>query len=913
MAALRSSTPFVIENVALLLHLLGTHAPVTAAEIRDAALSSATLLQHFHSAIFSPMEGQRFLSRYLCSLWMSGPMECDEKRLLKRMVPSGFLNYLSMPPLSRMEEEQLEALERDAAIEGNISDGYSKSQTVDESGDPSVPSASEAAAGAAGTNTARLRSRVALARETAKSITVQGGQQQQSRQQSNKSHPENFRIFFHVLTKDHALPDLIWNQTSRRELRIALESEMQYIRREADARGIDNIAWNHQQFSVEYPSLENEVKVGGTRGVYMRLWLQAGDSFIRTWEDPLRLFEQLFRRFLCESDRNPKVTVMCIRCLERLYAIHASKIGPFSDAMILVRSMASTRSIETQHRLLGLLATILGVSRAEDEDDEEAINIPDNAEQLLNSESIEQLCQFVAWGHTNGVQVGNLLTKVLKSSQMMITDGSNTGPAGDGGEDGEIEQKPTVKAPDASCPPVWFVARTGRIPPPPETVRGPFRVSELSKMMQDGDLSPYDLVTVTHVEDYDNEAESEETASKGGLKEAQIDTGKWKRVDQSKYTDVRGYLFCDITFLNLRVICTVVWQLRWQLCSDGSGTGIYSPSDVALLATRSLARLVDLHKSLDSQGVPYYPIPIAKRVLCGLSRDPTLSSDPSQSHASLHRDSYLSIISQALLCNDHRVVEHASEVLNKLMLHNEEAVAKFYLTGVFFFICCYTGSNFLPLARLLHATHLKQHFRSGFAAAANESELSMKDRSVLGHMLPEGLLWMLVNYGADKFTEVFVSNVNTPEVIWDFDMRKHLIEMIRQHLGDFPKRLWQHTTTKYEFCPMPGVSYKRLEKEIFCHNYYLNNLCDEKRFPDWPIAEPVEVFRACLEELKKQMSRDETEEEVALEDARKVLKLKTGDGSKELRKAYRSLARKYHPDKVSLSLQILTYLVGRFV
>ena len=169
-------------------------------------------------------------------------------------------------------------------------------------------------------------------------------------------------------------------------------------------------------------------------------------------------------------------------------------------------------------------------------------------------------------------------------------------------------------------------------------------------------------------------------------------------------------------------ITSPVWQLRWQLCTDGSGSGIYSPSDVALLAIRSLTRLVDLHKSLDSQGVPYYPIPIAKRVLCGLSRDPTVSSDPSQSQASLQRDSFLSILVQALLCNDHRVVTQAAEVLHKLMMHNEEAIAKFYLTGVFFFCCCYTGSNFKPLANLLHSTHLKQHFRSGFAAAANEDE-----------------------------------------------------------------------------------------------------------------------------------------------------------------------------------------------
>jgi hypothetical protein len=63
--------------------------------------------------------------------------------------------------------------------------------------------------------------------------------------------------------------------------------------------------------------------------------------------------------------------------------------------------MASTRSIETQHQLLGLLlATILGVQKEDDNDDGDdlRVTIPKNAKQLLNTESIEQLlCQFVAW------------------------------------------------------------------------------------------------------------------------------------------------------------------------------------------------------------------------------------------------------------------------------------------------------------------------------------------------------------------------------------------------------------------------------------------------------------------------------------------------------------------------------------
>lgn len=248
LATLRSPTPYVLENTALLLHLLSQHS--IAEEIREAALGSGLVLEHFFKAIFSPLEGQRFLSRYLCSQWLT-------ERLIKRMVPIGFLSYLSMPTISRVEEEQLDALERDS-IEG--------AETHFEAG--------------AGTNMSRLRSRMASVGIPSK---------------------KNFRIFFHVLTQDHQMADLIWNTQTRRELRIALETEIELLKREEDMK----IAWNHQQFRVEYPSLEDEVQVGK---VYMRLWLQTGDAFIRNWEEPVRLFEHLFRRFLCEIDRNETVS-----------------------------------------------------------------------------------------------------------------------------------------------------------------------------------------------------------------------------------------------------------------------------------------------------------------------------------------------------------------------------------------------------------------------------------------------------------------------------------------------------------------------------------------------------------------------------------------------------------------------------
>jgi DnaJ family protein C protein 13 len=373
--------------------------------------------------------------------------------------------------------------------------------------------------------------------------------------------------------------------------------------------------------------------------------------------------------------------------------------------------------------------------------------------------------------------------------------------------------------------------------------------------MQEGNLSSFDLVASSHVEEYDFELDEKQ------VKDSHIDTGKWKRLE-------------------------AVWQLRWQLCTDGIGDPVFTANAVSLLALKSLSRLIDLHRSHDSRGVLYYPIPTAKRLLCGIGAiSNEMGSRP------------LPILCQALLCRDSAVVDHAADLIFKLVQNNDEAMSKLYLTGLFYFACTYPGSNVSSLSRLLHATHLNQNFRSGFSAVAGDTELPLKARSILGSLLPEGLLFVLVNYGPDRFAEYYVGNVDTPEVIWTFEMRKYLIEMIHQHLGDFPLRLMQNNTIEYEYCPIPSLSYKRLEAELFCHNYYLQALCDEVRFPDWPVAEPVELFRACLDRFMKQFNLDQEAEDQARLKAAQVLKLSEGDGSKELRKAYRSLALQFHPDK----------------
>lgn len=274
MALLGSSASVLAENASLFVRILTARSPKTVIAMRESALTSGVLLNHFHHALFSSSEGQRHLSRHLCSLWMSGS-DCPEKMLLKRMIPIGFLSYLSMPMLSEEEEHQLDYLEHGE-------------EETDE-----VPNDSKLASRSAGTNIDRFRARVKVI-ESAST-------------ESKSLQKDNFRIFFHVLSQDHSLPDLVWNKDTRIDLKDRLEIELKLIDSEINLRGgIKYIAWNHEQFSVQYPSLEKEVRVGS---VYMRLWLEASDSFIKTWDHPIRLFELLFRRFLCDFDQNVVVRI----------------------------------------------------------------------------------------------------------------------------------------------------------------------------------------------------------------------------------------------------------------------------------------------------------------------------------------------------------------------------------------------------------------------------------------------------------------------------------------------------------------------------------------------------------------------------------------------------------------------------
>ncbi|CAI0629017.1 unnamed protein product [Linum tenue] len=340
-------------------------------------------------------------------------------------------------------------------------------------------------------------------------------------------------------------------------------------------------------------------------------------------------------------------------------------------------------------------------------------------------------------------------------------------------------------------------------------------------------------------------------------------------------------------------------ELRWTMAIR---VPVLTASQVGDTALTILHSMVSAHSDLDDAGEIVTPTPRVKRIL---------SSPRCLPH-----------IAQAMLSGEPSIVEAAAALLKAVVTRNPKALIRLYSTGAFYFALSYPGSNLQSIAQLFAVTHVHQAFHGGEEAAVSSS-LPLAKRSVLGGLLPESLLYVLERSGPSAFSAAMVSDSDTPEIIWTHKMRaENLIRQVLQHLGDYPQKLSQHCHTLYDYAPMPPVTYPELKDEMWCHRYYLRNLCDEIRFPNWPIVEHVEFLQSLLVMWREELTRrpmDLSEEEacrileISLEDvsndnsrrssfdisveSNNISKQIENIDEEKLKRQYRKLAMKYHPDK----------------
>uniref|UniRef100_A0A183DVY2 J domain-containing protein n=1 Tax=Gongylonema pulchrum TaxID=637853 RepID=A0A183DVY2_9BILA len=136
----------------------------------------------------------------------------------------------------------------------------------------------------------------------------------------------------------------------------------------------------------------------------------------------------------------------------------------------------------------------------------------------------------------------------------------------------------------------------------------------------------------------------------------------------------------------------------------------------------------------------------------------------------------------------------------------------------------------------------------------------------------------LNEYGPEKFAQTFLGEYDNPEIIWNNEMRRHMIERIAVHISDFSVRLPCNIKALYQYCPIPAIDYPQLDGELFCHVTFLRS-----------------CLAAWLDEIDKKPPA------MSLEQACATLQLSSDEATwtdkAVVRRAYFKLAQKYHPDK----------------
>jgi len=646
--------------------------------------------------------------------------------------------------------------------------------------------------------------------------------------------------FWHALDSNHAKATLIWDEHMRAALREALDREEASLLRArvriAETGG--QLGWNHSEFEVAYPSLERELVIGD---VFLRLLLEdlatEATSALRDLPDPARFFHALHREFLYLADTSVETGS---------YSGFEASLGVGPGAAEGKRALC-LHAMSAVYRLHGsTIGPIGGLGHL--------VRLMDTTKSVLMRDRLLQLLEAAICsleGHAEGGEEGSELVPLDAKSraawQQAIKANARQLVLADGVQ---------------ICVELLAGVHASKERGSSAPVRGNLLLTDASH------AEPLKVWYVQPQEDYSGDVTAPPFGLEGPLTKEELRHKHAKGLlgDQSLVwtQGMEGPEPLD----SLR-------ELRWAVGARRTAKCL-TVAQAAHGALRVLTTLASLHAAHDEDGRAIEPLPLV--------------------HRQLARPSALPHVAQALLCGDPAVVPGAAKLMRIVLEHHHEALATLFRTGAFFFALMYTGENFLEISRLLHVAHLKQAFHS---AAEVKTGLRLSGRSFLGGLLPEALLHVLEQQGPEAFAEVFVADRNTPEVVWTHQMRfTRLLPQMLAHVGDTSKVLEQHNRAVYEYTPVPPVGYPELDTEVWCHRYYLRNLCDVETFPRWPIAEHVELLQQILQMWREELTREP--DAMTLEAAYRAMELEEGGEpptEADLKKAYRRLARLYHPDK----------------
>ncbi|CAM6026456.1 unnamed protein product [Sphagnum balticum] len=232
---------------------------------------------------------------------------------------------------------------------------------------------------------------------------------------------------------------------------------------------------------------------------------------------------------------------------------------------------------------------------------------------------------------------------------------------------------------------------------------------------------------------------------------------------------------------------------------------------------------------------------------------------PSAACCHFSREEIFCHLVQALLRAKTPIFTRILEIIITLTKANKTAMSHLYKLGAFeILLWKLLASDIVDgdksrITKFLSQTHLLQQSitpatddRSG----QSEHGTSGCDSSLYPY-LPEGVILNLMSEGPDTFMALLDSEQNGPEVIWNTEMRKRLLDHLTTELESYVKFRATNPLALYIHVPRTPLAYPELAESVFCAPFYLQNLLDIDRFPNYPINDPVRFLNSLMLDLRR--------------------------------------------------------------
>ncbi|OQR90150.1 hypothetical protein THRCLA_09427, partial [Thraustotheca clavata] len=225
----------------------------------------------------------------------------------------------------------------------------------------------------------------------------------------------------------------------------------------------------------------------------------------------------------------------------------------------------------------------------------------------------------------------------------------------------------------------------------------------------------------------------------------------------------------------------------------------------------------------------------------------------------LAQERHLKFLVTLLAYPDRSVYRQALQLFHLLVQNNASIVPSLHSTGLFYYLILNTNNEeeMVWAAKFMDKIHLRQRpvrmTPEAVAALLTEGpgvDDSLTQRclkSWLVKILPVSLIAQLVRHGAAKFAQVFFGDSNDPETMWNEAMRQHMITQVREFLESHLINGVFVLTSNEDDVSTPLITYPEEVYMLQCYQYYLHNLLNEEKFPNWPINDVPAFLRALMD------------------------------------------------------------------